>query len=345
MPKKILVTGGAGYIGSHTCVELSQSGYELVIYDNLSNSSFEAVKRVEKITNKSIKFIQGDILDQLLLKQTFLEHDFYGVMHFAGLKAVGESVQHPLLYYKNNVTGTLNLLDVMKQYDVKNLVFSSSATVYGDPEKLPILENSKRSCTNPYGQTKLTIEYVLEDLAKSENNQDNGWNIISLRYFNPIGAHESGLIGEDPNDIPNNLMPYISQVAVGKLERLSVFGNDYDTVDGTGVRDYIHVVDLAKGHVSAIEYISQQAQPVGFTPINLGTGCGTSVLQLVNAFVENTGQSIPYVVTSRRDGDIASCYASVDKAKKLLNWQANLTIGDMCRDTWQWQNKNPLGYK
>lgn len=345
MKKKILVTGGAGYIGSHTCIELSKAGYELVIYDNLSNSSFEAIKRVEKITHQPIEFVQGDILDIALLKQTFLKYDFYGVIHFAGLKAVGESVQLPLRYYTNNVTGTLNLLDVMKQHSVKNFVFSSSATVYGDPEKLPILENSKRFCTNPYGQTKLTIEYVLADLAKSENHQDNGWNIISLRYFNPIGAHKSGLIGEDPNDIPNNLMPYISQVAVGKLERLSVFGNDYDTVDGTGVRDYIHVVDLAKGHVSAIEYIKQQSKPIGFNPINLGTGHGTSVLQLVDAFVENTGQPVPYVVTSRRDGDIASCYASVDKAKKLLNWQATLTIGDMCQDTWRWQNNNPLGYK
>lgn len=345
MNKKILVTGGVGYIGSHTCIELVNSGCDLVVYDNLSNSKIEALKRVETILGKSVPFIEGDILDRELLQEIFKKHDFFGVIHFAGLKAVGESVQKPLHYYKNNVTGTLNLLEVMKEYNVKNFVFSSSATVYGDPEILPIIETAKRSCTNPYGQSKLTIEYILEDLAKSEENSDNGWNVISLRYFNPIGAHESGLIGEDPNDIPNNLMPYISQVAVGKLEELSIFGNDYDTIDGTGVRDYIHVVDLAKGHVAALKYIAEQTTQTGFLPINLGTGNGTSVLQLVESFKKNTKQDIPYIITNRRSGDVASCYASADKAKKMLNWQAKLTIEDMCRDTWKWQSKNPEGYE
>ncbi len=341
MSNKILVTGGVGYIGSHTCIELSQAGYELVVYDNLSNSNIEALKRVEKIIGKSITFIEGDILDNQLLEKTFNEYNFYAVIHFAGLKAVGESCEKPLLYYKNNVTGSINLLEVMKKYKVKNLVFSSSATVYGNPETLPIVETASRSCTNPYGQSKLTIEYILEDLAKS----DNEWNIIALRYFNPVGAHESGLIGEDPNDIPNNLMPYISQVAVGKLKQLSIFGNDYDTIDGTGVRDFIHVVDSAKGHVSALNYIDNQGdKSLGFVAINLGTGQGTSVLQLVNAFIENTAQQVPYVFVERRVGDIASCYASADKAKNLLNWQANLTIDDMCKDSWKWQSGNIEGY-
>ena len=261
------------------------------------------------------------------------------MIHFAGLKAVGESVAKPLWYYQNNVAGTLNLLDAMAKAQVKNLIFSSSATVYGDPEALPIVESSPRSATNPYGQSKLMIEYMLEDLAKS----DNHWQLISLRYFNPIGAHHTGTIGENPNGIPNNLMPYVSQVAVGKLPQLSVFGNDYDTVDGTGVRDYIHVVDLAKGHVAALQYLQQQTQ-LGFEPINLGTGKGTSVLELVNAFIKTTGQPVPYSIAPRRPGDIASCYASSDKAKKLLGWQAEFDIERMCTDTWRWQSQNPNGY-
>ena len=340
MKNKILITGGVGYIGSHTCIELIDAGYEIVVYDNLSNSSIEALHRVESIVGRSIEFIEGDILDYALLDHTFKSHEFFAVIHFAGLKAVGESVAKPLLYYKNNVTGTINLLEVMQQYNVKNFVFSSSATVYGDPDTLPIVETAPRSCTNPYGQSKLTVEYILEDLAQS----DPSWNIVSLRYFNPVGAHNSGLIGEDPNDVPNNLMPYISQVAVGKLKQLSIFGNDYDTNDGTGVRDFIHVVDLAKGHVSALNYLNNH-QAIGFLPINLGTGKGTSVLELVHAFIDSTGIDVPYQFVDRRPGDIGSCYASADRAGELLNWQANLNIVDMCKDTWQWQSRNPQGYK
>ena len=337
--KKILVTGGAGYIGSHTLIELIAAGFTPVVYDNLSNSSPASLVRVQQIVGQSIEFIEGDILDTQLLAKTFAAHDFTAVIHFAGLKAVGESVAKPLWYYQNNVAGTLNLLDAMTNAQVKNLIFSSSATVYGDPEALPIVESSPRSATNPYGQSKLMIEYMLEDLAKS----DNHWQLISLRYFNPIGAHHTGTIGENPNGIPNNLMPYVSQVAVGKLPQLSVFGNDYDTVDGTGVRDYIHVVDLAKGHVAALQYLEHQTQ-LGFEPINLGTGKGTSVLQLVNAFIKTTGQPVPYSIAPRRPGDIASCYASSDKAKHLLGWQAEFDIERMCTDTWRWQSQNPNGY-
>lgn len=337
--KKILVTGGAGYIGSHTLIELIAAGFTPVVYDNLSNSSPASLARVQQIVGQSIEFIEGDILDTQLLAKTFAAHDFTAVIHFAGLKAVGESVAKPLWYYQNNVAGTLNLLDAMAKAQVKNLIFSSSATVYGDPEALPIVESSPRSATNPYGQSKLMIEYMLEDLAKS----DNHWQLISLRYFNPIGAHHTGTIGENPNGIPNNLMPYVSQVAVGKLPQLSVFGNDYDTVDGTGVRDYIHVVDLAKGHVAALQYLQQQTQ-LGFEPINLGTGKGTSVLELVNAFIKTTGQPVPYSIAPRRPGDIASCYASSDKAKHLLGWQAEFDIERMCTDTWRWQSQNPNGY-
>ena len=337
--KKILVTGGAGYIGSHTLIELIAAGFTPVVYDNLSNSSPASLARVQQIVGQSIEFIEGDILDTPLLAETFASHDFTAVIHFAGLKAVGESVAKPLWYYQNNVAGTLNLLDAMKNSQVKNLIFSSSATVYGDPEALPIVESSPRSATNPYGQSKLMIEYMLEDLAKA----DNHWQLISLRYFNPIGAYHTGTIGENPNGIPNNLMPYVSQVAVGKLPQLSVFGNDYDTVDGTGVRDYIHVVDLAKGHVAALQYLQQQTQ-LGFEPINLGTGKGTSVLQLVNAFIKTTGQPVPYSIAPRRPGDIASCYASSDKAKHLLGWQAEFDIERMCTDTWRWQSQNPNGY-
>ena len=345
MKNKILVTGGAGYIGSHTCIALHQAGYDVVVYDNLSNSSIEAINRASKLAGQPIEFIEGDIRDAKLLKQVFAEHDFFGVIHFAGLKAVGESVAKPLLYYNNNVSGTIILLEVMAEANVKNLVFSSSATVYGDPEVLPIDETSLRSCTNPYGQSKLTVEHILEDLAATNDS----WNLIPLRYFNPVGAHPSGQIGEDPNDIPNNLMPYISQVAVGKLEKLSIFGNDYPTVDGTGVRDFIHVTDLAQGHVAALNYLQQQVSlshtsSVGFLPINLGTGKGTSVLELVTAFSEVSGQDIPYQFAARRAGDIASCYASADKAKDLLGWEAKLSITEMCQDTWRWQSMNPDGY-
>ena len=340
MKNKILVTGGAGYIGTHTCIALHEAGYDMVVYDNLSNSSPEAINRVSTLIGQPIEFIEGDIRDVEMLRQVFASHKFFGVIHFAGLKAVGESVAKPLLYYNNNVSGTITLLEVMAEYNVKNLVFSSSATVYGDPETLPIDENSKRSCTNPYGQSKLAVEYILEDLAVSADN----WNLISLRYFNPVGAHLSGQIGEDPNDIPNNLMPYISQVAVGKLEKLNIFGNDYPTTDGTGVRDFIHVTDLAAGHVAALNYLERQVVPVGFLPINLGTGKGTSVLELVTAFSNVSGQSIPYQLAERRAGDIASCYASADKAKNLLEWQAKLSITEMCQDSWRWQSMNPNGY-
>ena len=340
MKNKILVTGGAGYIGSHTCIALHQAGYDIVIYDNLSNSSREAVNRVSNIIGEPIEFIEGDIRDTESLRKVFTEHQFFGVIHFAGLKAVGESVAKPLMYYNNNVSGTITLLEVMAEYKVKNFVFSSSATVYGDPEILPIDETSPRSCTNPYGQSKLTVEHILEDLAVS----DNDWNLITLRYFNPVGAHPSGQIGEDPNDIPNNLMPYISQVAVGKLKELSIFGNDYPTVDGTGVRDFIHVTDLAAGHVDALNYLKNQSSSVGFVPINLGTGKGSSVLELVNAFTKVSGQDIPYQFVDRRAGDIASCYASADKAQSLLGWQAKLSINEMCQDTWRWQSMNPNGY-
>jgi len=350
MKNKILVTGGAGYIGTHTCIALHEAGYDFVVYDNLFNSSREAINRVSTLIGQTIEFIEGDIRDAESLKQVFAAHHFFGVIHFAGLKAVGESVAKPLMYYNNNVSGTITLLEMMSEYDVKNFVFSSSATVYGNPESLPIDESSKRSCTNPYGQSKLAVEHILEDLAVS----DDSWNLIALRYFNPVGAHPSGQIGEDPNDIPNNLMPYISQVAVDKLEKLSIFGNDYSTVDGTGVRDFIHVTDLAQGHVAAFDYLEKQTRlnesgttqqySVGFLPINLGTGKGTSVLELVSAFSDVSGQAIPYQFTDRRAGDIASCYASVDKAKMLLGWQAELSITDMCQDTWRWQSMYPNGY-
>lgn len=341
MAHKILVTGGAGYIGTHTCIALHKAGYEIIVYDNLCNSNVEAVRRVSQLIGTALEFIEGDIRDSKALREVFTDHQFYGVIHFAGLKAVGESVAKPLLYYDNNVSGTINLLEIMKEFRVKNLVFSSSATVYGDPEILPITETSPRSCTNPYGQSKLMVEYILEDLA----NADSNWNLIVLRYFNPVGAHISGQIGEDPNNIPNNLMPYISQVAVGKLATLNIFGNDYPTVDGTGVRDYIHVTDLAQGHVNALQYVERQDMPLGFEPINLGTGNGSSVMELVTTFIEVTGQKVPYQFVARRAGDIASCYASADKAKQLLNWEAKQSVSDMCADTWRWQNNNPNGYK
>ncbi len=336
----ILVTGGAGYIGSHTCVELLEAGYNVTVVDDLSNSSEEALVRVEELTGRKVDFYQINLLDKQGLEQVFKEKEgeFDTVIHFAGLKAVGESVEKPLLYYQNNITGTLVLCEVMAKYGVKNIIFSSSATVYGDPATVPITEDFPLSCTNPYGRTKLMIEDILADL----NVADSDWNVCLLRYFNPVGAHKSGRIGEDPNGIPNNLVPYISQVAVGKLERLSVFGNDYDTPDGTGVRDYIHVVDLAKGHVCALDKV---LQPAGVTVYNLGTGQGYSVLEMVKAFELACGKKVPYRIVGRRAGDIAACYADPAKAKKELGWQAELSLKKMCEDTWRWQSENPNGYQ
>ncbi len=335
---KILVTGGAGYIGSHTSVELLNAGHEVVIVDNLSNSHEEAVNRIAEISGKQVDFYEVDILDREALETVFANHTFDAVIHFAALKAVGESVEKPLLYYHNNITGSIVLCDVMKKYNVKNIVFSSSATVYGDPASVPIKEDFPVSTTNPYGTTKLIMETILRDLYKA----DNIWNIAILRYFNPIGAHESGKIGEDPNGIPNNLMPYISQVAIGKLKELSVFGDDYPTVDGTGVRDYIHVVDLAKGHLAALNKLSKNPGEVTY---NLGTGNGYSVLQMIHAFEKAAGKKVPYKIVHRRPGDIAECWADPAKAKAELGWQADLSLEDMCRDTWRWQSKNPNGYK
>ncbi|MBO4901607.1 MAG: UDP-glucose 4-epimerase GalE [Lachnospiraceae bacterium] len=340
----ILVTGGAGYIGSHTCVELIEAGYEPIIVDNLYNSSREAIKRVEEITGKTLTFYEADLLDQDAIDAIFAKHEIESVIHFAGYKAVGESVAKPIEYYHNNITGTLMLCDVMRKHNVKNLVFSSSATVYGDPEKLPITEDLKTGgVTNPYGQTKFMIEQILQDIYVS----DPAWNIILLRYFNPIGAHASGKIGEDPNGIPNNLVPYVAQVAVGKLEKIHVFGDDYDTVDGTGVRDYIHVVDLAKGHVKALEKIESMRKDgqSGVNVYNLGTGNGSSVLQVIHAFEKACGKELAYVVDARRPGDIAACYADATKAYNELHWKAEKTIADMCADSWRWQSNNPNGYK
>jgi UDP-glucose 4-epimerase len=333
----ILVTGGAGYIGSHTCVQLLEAGYDVVIYDNLSNSKPEAVRRIQEITGKTVEFVKGDILDRKLLEEVFSKYSIEAVIHFAGLKAVGESVAIPLRYYYNNISGTLVLLEVMQKAGVKNIVFSSSATVYGLTDKMPISEDTPLGATNPYGRTKLMIEQILGDLY----NSDKSWNIILLRYFNPIGAHSSGRIGEDPNGIPNNLMPYISQVAVGKLKQLSIFGDDYSTPDGTGVRDYIHVVDLANGHIKALEKLTQKP---GLEVYNLGTGHGTSVLDMVHAFAEATGIKIPYKISPRRAGDIATCYADPSKAAEELGWKATRTIADMCKDTCHWQSANPTGY-
>jgi UDP-glucose 4-epimerase len=334
----ILVTGGAGYIGSHTCVELLNSGYDIVVVDNFSNSKPEALKRIKEITGKDFKFYEVDILDREGLEKVFSENNIKAVIHFAGLKAVGESVEIPLKYYHNNITGTLVLCEVMKKHGVKKMVFSSSATVYGKPKSVPITEDFELSATNPYGRTKLMIEEILRDVYIS----DNDWSIALLRYFNPIGAHESGRIGEDPNGIPNNLMPYITQVAVGKREKLSVFGNDYDTHDGTGVRDYIHVVDLAKGHLKALEKIMTTK---GVEAYNLGTGIGYSVLDVVKNFEKATGENVPYVITDRRPGDIDKCYADPTKAYKELGWKAEKNLEDMCRDSWNWQKNNPNGYE
>lgn len=332
--KKIFLTGGMGYIGSHTCVELLNSGYDVVIYDSLANSSRKVVDRIRQITQKEASFIAGDIRDEQKMVDAMVECD--AVIHFAGLKAVGESSQIPLEYYDNNINGTLCLLRAMKKNGIYNLVFSSSATVYGNPAYLPLHENHPLSATNPYGRTKLFIEEILRDVYHSDNN----WHMALLRYFNPIGAHHSGLIGESPNGIPNNLLPYISQVAVGRREMLSVYGDDYDTLDGTGVRDYIHVVDLAIGHLKALENISA----LGCEAINLGTGNGYSVLEVLRAFEKACGKDIAYQIQSRRAGDIASCYANAQKAQELLGWNTTKNINDMCSDAWNWQSKNLNGY-
>ncbi|MCE0558306.1 UDP-glucose 4-epimerase GalE [Motilimonas sp. 1_MG-2023] len=334
----ILITGGAGYIGSHTLVELLAADYDVVVIDNLCNSNVESLARVETITGKKIPFFEMDIRDKGALDRLFSQHDFDSVIHFAGLKAVGESTQIPLTYYDNNISGTVTLCEVMAKHNVKNIVFSSSATVYGDPATVPITEDFPTSATNAYGRSKLFIEEILADLYRS----DNSWNVINLRYFNPVGAHVSGTIGEDPNGIPNNLTPYISQVAVGKLKQVNVFGDDYDTPDGTGVRDYIHVVDLAKGHVKAVEKLAQNP---GLATYNLGTGRGYSVLEMIEAFAAASDRTIPYQIAPRRPGDIAQCYADPAFAKQELNWQAEKTIEDMTADGWRWQSNNPQGYK
>lgn len=335
---KILVTGGAGYIGTHTCVELLDKGYEVVVVDNFVNSSPKAVQRVEQITGKKVDLYEGDVRDRELLEKVFAENKVDWVIHFAGLKAVGESCEKPLAYYDNNLYGTIVLLETMQKHNCKNLVFSSSATVYGDPEKLPLDETCKTGgTTNPYGSSKYFQEIMLTDLQKS----DPQWKIVLLRYFNPVGAHPSGLIGEDPQGIPNNLSPYIAKVAVGQLKEIGVFGNDYDTPDGTGVRDYIHVVDLAKGHVAAIEGVKKS----GCYVYNLGTGNGYSVLEMIHAFDKACGKQLPYVIKPRRAGDIAACYADASKARKELGWKAELGIDEMCASLWNWQTKNPKGFK
>lgn len=334
----ILITGGAGYIGSHTCIEMQNAGYEIVVVDNLDNSSEEALKRVEKITGKLIKFYKADVRDKDALRKIFSENKIEAVIHFAGLKAVGESVREPIKYYNNNLQNTIALLEVMDEFGVKKIVFSSSATVYGIATEMPLVEGMPLGAINPYGRTKYFIEEILRDLYVA----DKDWSIALLRYFNPIGAHKSGLIGEDPKGIPNNLMPYISQVAVGKLEKLHVFGNDYNTVDGTGVRDYIHVVDLADGHVKAINWALKNT---GCEAFNLGTGNGTSVLQLRDAFVKASGIDVPFVIEPRRPGDPDKVYANARKAKDVLGWEAKYGIDEMCEDTWRWQKNNPKGYE
>jgi UDP-glucose 4-epimerase len=334
----ILVTGGAGYIGSHTCISLIEAGYDIVIFDNFCNSSKESIKRVEAIVGKSIPFIEGDIRNKSDIQKVFDTYKINSVIHFAGLKSVGESVEEPLKYYDNNVYGTLVLCEVMKANNCKSIIFSSSATVYGDPHTTPITEDFPLSTTNPYGRSKLVIEQILRDIFIS----DPQWKIVLLRYFNPVGAHVSGNIGEDPNGIPNNLMPFITQTAVGKRDSLSVFGNDYDTHDGTGVRDYIHVVDLAEGHVKALDKINSFTEVMTF---NLGTGTGYSVLDMVKTFEKASGKKVPYTIAPRRAGDIAECYADPSLAKEVLGWEAKKNIGEMCADAWKWQSKNPDGYK
>ena len=334
----ILVTGGAGYIGSHTVVELQNAGYDVVVVDNLCNSSEKALDRVSKITGKPVKFYKADILDRDAMNEVFDKEEIDSCIHFAGLKAVGESVAKPWEYYENNIAGTLTLVDVMRKHNVKNIIFSSSATVYGDPAIIPITEECpKGQCTNPYGWTKSMLEQILTDIQKA----DPEWNVVLLRYFNPIGAHKSGLIGEDPKGIPNNLLPYVAQVAIGKLQCINVFGNDYDTPDGTGVRDYIHVVDLARGHVKAIQKLADKD---GVNIYNLGTGKGYSVLDVIHAFEKACGKKLPYVIKPRRAGDIATCYSKCDKAAAELGWTAQYDIDEMCADSWNWQTKNPNGY-
>ena len=335
---RILVTGGAGYIGSHTCVELLKEGYDVTIVDNLYNASKKAVERVERITGKKVTFYKEDICSRTAMEQIFEREAVDAVIHFAGYKAVGESVAKPVEYYQNNLVGTLTLCDVMRKHGVKNIIFSSSATVYGDPAEIPITENCpKGTCTNPYGWTKWMLEQVLTDIQTA----DPEWNVILLRYFNPIGAHKSGLIGEDPKGIPNNLLPYVAQVAIGKLKCLGVFGNDYDTPDGTGVRDYIHVVDLARGHVKAVQKLAARE---GVSIYNLGTGKGYSVLDVVHAFEKACGHEIPYEIKPRRAGDIAACYCDPRKAREELGWEAAYGIEEMCEDSWRWQTQNPDGY-
>ena len=337
--KRILVTGGAGFIGSHTIIELQQAGYEVVVVDNLDNSSETSLRRVQDITHKPVAFYKVDIRDRQGLCQVLEQHPCDACIHFAGLKAVGESVEKPWEYYENNISGTLTLLDVLRKHNCKNIIFSSSATVYGDPKEIPITENCpKGQCTNPYGWTKSMLEQVMMDIQKA----DPEWNVVLLRYFNPIGAHPSGTMGEDPNGIPNNLMPYITQVAIGKRAELGVFGNDYDTPDGTGVRDYIHVVDLARGHVCALKAIDRKC---GLAIYNLGTGHGYSVLDVVNAFQKTNGVKVPYSIKPRRAGDIATCYSDPSKAERELGWKAEYGIEEMCRDSWRWQCQNPNGYK
>lgn len=338
MSKTILVTGGAGYIGSHTCVRLLELGYDVVVLDNFSNSCAEAVRRVEDIARREVVMVEGDINDAALLDRLFQTHKVDAVIHFAGLKAVGESVAQPLRYYHNNVSGTVVLCEAMQRAGVKNMVFSSSATVYGDPATVPIREDFPTSATNPYGRSKLMIEELLGDLYVA----DDSWNIALLRYFNPVGAHSSGRIGEDPADIPNNLMPYIAQVAVGRREHLNVFGSDYPTPDGTGVRDYIHVMDLAEGHVKALEWLDRD---LGIKAFNLGTGKGYSVLDMLHAFEKACGHKLPYVLTDRRPGDVACCYADPSLAAEELGWRAELSLEAMCADAWRWQSNNPKGYR
>ncbi len=334
----ILVTGGAGYIGSHTCVELLEGGYGVVVIDNLCNSNPESLHRVQELTGKELKFYEGDVRDEALLRKIFAENHIDCVIHFAGLKAVGESVAMPWKYYDNNLNSTLTLTKVMQEVGMKNIIFSSSATVYSGDNEMPLRENSRTgNCTNPYGWTKYMTEQILSGMAHA----DKEWGIVLLRYFNPIGAHHSGRIGEDPRGIPNNLMPYITQVAVGRREKLNVFGNDYDTHDGTGVRDYIHVVDLAKGHVAAIQYVLQNK---GCEVFNLGTGTGYSVLDMVKSFESVNNVAVPYVIADRRPGDLATCYADPAKSAQMLGWKAEKNLDDMCRDSWNWQKNNPKGY-
>ena len=335
----VLVTGGAGYIGSHTCVELLEKGFPVVVIDNLSNASPKALERVKEITGKELTFYEGDVRDEALLQEIFSRHDIGCVIHFAGLKAVGESVEKPWEYYNNNIGSTLTLTKAMKQAGVRKLIFSSSATVYSADNAMPLREDSRTGgCTNPYGWTKFMSEQILSDTARAEKD----WSVVLLRYFNPVGAHESGRIGEDPKGNPNNLMPFITQVAVGRREKLSVFGNDYDTHDGTGVRDYIHVVDLAKGHVAAIQYAEENT---GCGVFNLGTGTGYSVLDMVKAFEKANGVKVPYEITQRGPGDIATCYADPGKSREILHWQAEMGLEEMCRDSWNWQKNNPKGYE